>query len=95
MLRMEGQEDIEATNVSVESPTRISATFDIAGVQVGRWDVVVRNPDGQEGVLEEGFEASVCGAGGGTGLLMLGISLGILSLFGSGGLLKKRKRRRI
>ncbi len=93
MLRMEGQGDIEATNVSVESSTRISATFDIAGVQAGRWDVVVRNPDGQEGVLEEGFEASVCGAGGGTGLLMLGISLGVLSLFGSGGLIGRRRRR--
>ena len=93
-LCMEGQEDIEATNVSVESSTRISATFDIAGVQAGRWDVVVSNPDGQEGVLEEGFEASACGAGGGAGLLMLGISLGILSLFGSGGLMRRRKKQR-
>lgn len=82
-LTMEGQEDIVATAVSVESSTHISATFDIAGVQAGNWDVVVRNPDGQEGVLEEGFEASVCGAGGGMGLLMLGISLGLLSLTGS------------
>lgn len=94
MLRKEGQDDIEANVATVESSTRISATFDIAGVQVGKWDVVVRNPDGQEAVLEEGFEASACGAGGGAGLLMLGVSLGILSLFSSGGLIGRRKRRR-
>jgi hypothetical protein len=95
ILRMEGQGDIEATAVCVESSTRISCTIDITGAQLGLWDVIVRNPDSREAVLEDGFEAaSICGAGGGAGILMLGISLGMLSFFGSGGFLSRRRRRR-
>jgi len=91
MLRKEGQEDIETVNLSVESSTLISATIDIAAAPVGTWNVVVRNPDGQEAVLAEGFEVtSPCGPGGGTAVFMLGITLGILSLAGSG-----RIRRRL
>jgi hypothetical protein len=44
-----GSPDIMATSVVVVSPTHITCQFDLTGAVVGAWDVVVRNPDGQEG----------------------------------------------
>ena len=90
-LAMEGQEDIAADKVVVDSSTSISCTFDIADAEGGDWDVVVRNPDGQEGLLEDAvFVNSLCGNGSGTALLMLGLTLGLLSLAGSTRLRKRR-----
>jgi hypothetical protein len=78
-LVMEGQGDIAAAVVSVDSSVRLSATFDINAAPVGKWDVVVENPDGRQALLEDAFEVTaMCGTGGGVGLLMLGLSLGIL-----------------
>ncbi len=51
-----GYANITATGVSTPSSSRISCTFDLTGRDVGGWNVVVTNPDGQEGVLENGFE---------------------------------------
>jgi PKD repeat protein/C1A family cysteine protease len=48
-LTRSGSSDIAATSVVVASSTRISCQFDLTGAAVGTWDVVVRNPDGQEG----------------------------------------------
>jgi hypothetical protein len=94
-LSMAGQSDIEATAVTVDSSTRISATLDIAGAPVGDWDIVVRNPDGQEAVLEDAFAVTTpCGEGGGAAALMLGLGLGMLYLAGAGGLIRRRRRRR-
>jgi hypothetical protein len=93
-LSMAGQSDIEATVVTVDSSTRISATLDIAGAPVGDWDVVVRNPDGQEAVLEDAFAVTTpCGEGGGAAALMLGLSLGMLYLTGAAGLLRRRRKK--
>lgn len=70
MLRRSGHADIPAENVVVASSTRITCDFDLAGGWPGRWDVSVRNPDGKEHVLVEGFTinpvvtASVSGGGG-------------------------------
>jgi hypothetical protein len=49
LLRKSGQRDIEATNVVVESSSRIKATFDLTNAATGKWDVVVINvSDGVE-----------------------------------------------
>jgi hypothetical protein len=53
-LRMAGEADIDAINVLVQSPVRISCDFDLMGASPGDWDVVVRNPETM-GVLPGGF----------------------------------------
>lgn len=94
-LAMEGQGDIEAAEVIVDSSTSIRCTFDVANAEEGDWDVVVRNPDGQEALLEDAvFVRSLCGNGSGLALLMLGVTLGLLSLAGSGGLMVRRRKKR-
>jgi hypothetical protein len=94
-LRMEGQSDITATQVNVNSPTLISCTFNITDAAAGKWDVVVENPDGSLAVLEDGFVVnSLCGTGGGSAALALGLSLGLLYIAGWGGLLRRRHRKR-
>lgn len=55
-LTRTGQSDIIATNVVVESATRITCDFNLIGVRAGRWDVVVTNLDGKSGTLPQGFE---------------------------------------
>ncbi len=91
-LHMEGQADRAATNVAVDSANHLSCTLDISGAATGKWDVIVKNPDGQQAVLSAGFEVTaLCGAGAGNALLMLGLSLGMLSLMGS---IRHSKRRR-
>ena len=47
-LRLAGAADIDATNVTVVDATKITCTFNFGGSQVGRWDVVVINPDGRQ-----------------------------------------------
>jgi hypothetical protein len=54
-LEKAGESDIAATNVVVESDTKITCDFKL-GVE-GRWDVVVENLDGQADTLSEGFYA--------------------------------------
>jgi hypothetical protein len=91
-LAIEGQGDIEATEVFVDSSTSIRCTFEIANAEEGDWDVVVRNPDGQEGRLEDAvFVRSLCGNGSGLALLMLGLTLGLLSLAGSARIGRRRR----
>jgi hypothetical protein len=53
-LRVAGEADIDATNVVVHSPERISCDFDLLGTPPGDWDVMVRNPESQ-GILPGGF----------------------------------------
>jgi hypothetical protein len=90
---MEGQGDLEASEVMVDSSTTIRCTFDVANAEEGDWDVVVQNPDGQEARLEDAvFVRSLCGNGSGLALLMLGVTLGLLSIAGSGGLMRRRRR---
>lgn len=54
-LNRTGFADIVATNVTVIRSTQLACTLDLSGRETGRWNVVVINPDGQEGVLLEGF----------------------------------------
>jgi hypothetical protein len=55
-LAKSGQTDITATNVTVESPTKITCNIDLNGKTGGKWNVVVTNPDAQSATLLEGFE---------------------------------------
>ncbi|MCK9307403.1 MAG: IPT/TIG domain-containing protein, partial [Methanoculleus sp.] len=54
-LTRTGQPDIVATGVSVISSSKIACTFDLASRAAGVYNVVVTNPDGQSGVLPQGF----------------------------------------
>lgn len=57
-LTRTGKPDIPTINGAiVQSPTNILCFFNLSGAAVGKWDVVVTNPDlyQQSGVLDEGF----------------------------------------
>lgn len=43
MLKRPGEESIVATNISVESSTKVSCKFDLTGTQPGLWDLYVGN----------------------------------------------------
>lgn len=55
-LKRTGQSDIVATNVTVVSSTRITCDLDLAGAEIGTWDVFVQNTDGKSYALVNGFE---------------------------------------
>lgn len=50
------QESIQATDVKMVSETQIRCTFPLKDVALGKWDVVVVNPDLKEYSLSEVFE---------------------------------------
>jgi hypothetical protein len=54
-LRKPGKPDIDAYNVVVSAPDKITCDFNLAGRAAYDRDVVVRNTDGQWGMLEDGF----------------------------------------
>jgi len=90
-VRLEKDETVlNAYNVNVVSETEITASISLLGAPPGTYDVVVENPNGQEARLPSAFTVDpFCGTGSGTALLMLGLTLGLLSLAGTA-----RKRRR-
>jgi len=47
--------DINATDVHVVNPGKITCSLNLNGMAVGGWNVTVTNPDGQSGSLENGF----------------------------------------
>ncbi|NYT05094.1 MAG: PGF-pre-PGF domain-containing protein [Methanomicrobiales archaeon] len=73
-LMKTGETNITAGNVVVASPTAMSCTVTVNYVTPGAWTVVVVNPDGQEGVLVDGFTfvyvapADTGGGGGGSSI---------------------------
>ena len=94
MVRLEkGEAALQAYSVNVLSNMKITCTVGLFGVEPGAYDVVVTGLDGQEARLEDAFTVtSACGAGSGTALLMLGLTLGLLSLAGSVGIRRRKKR---
>jgi PKD repeat protein len=50
-----GEADIIATGTTVVNSGKITCTFNLAGVKTGLWNIVVRNPDGQNGILANSF----------------------------------------
>jgi len=55
-LNHTGYADIPATAVTVLDSTNITCTFDLTHRPAGTWNVVVKNPDQQEGMLAGAFE---------------------------------------
>ena len=57
-LAKTGQDNINATGVTVQTSTQISCTFQLpqpTATSAGQWDVVVQNTDGQSGTLSGAF----------------------------------------
>ena len=90
-LMKTGELNITATAVTVVDPTNLTCTFDLTGKTAGLWDIVVTNPDGQEGSLPAGFEITepapipaptVSGISPATGLNTS--TIGITNLAGTG-----------
>ncbi|MEN6611266.1 MAG: PGF-pre-PGF domain-containing protein [Methanoregulaceae archaeon] len=48
-LNRTGQPDIPGTGISVVDSTNITCTFNLTGQKGGAWNIIVTNPDGQEG----------------------------------------------
>jgi photosystem II stability/assembly factor-like uncharacterized protein len=92
-VRLEkGAAVLNAYNVSVVSASQITCSLGTFGTEPGVYDVVVVNPDGQQASLPGAFTVtSPCGAGSGGALLVLGLTLGLLSLAGTAGARKKRR----
>jgi photosystem II stability/assembly factor-like uncharacterized protein len=87
----QGERVLEAYDVNVVSDTQITCKIGFFMEPVGAYDVVVVNPDSSEARLEEGFTVnSPCGEGGGMAVMLLGITLGLLSLAGGSRLRRKR-----
>ncbi len=58
-LTKTGSSAIQATNVVVVGPEKITCRFDLTSKEVGRWNVVVTNTDEQLGSLSNGFEVKI------------------------------------
>jgi PKD repeat protein len=58
-LTKTGQAAIIATDVSVQSPTQISCTLNLAGKATGKWNVVVRNTDGKGDLAQNAFTVTL------------------------------------
>ncbi len=83
---------INAYNVNVVAPDKITCTMGFIGSGVGIYDVVVTNPDGSIARLPEAFTVGIgCGSGSGTALLALGLMLGLVSATGT---LRRRRSRK-
>lgn len=85
---------VEAFNVTIASDTQITCTVALFGTELGPYDVVVKNPDNHKARFSGGFTVTpACGSGSGAALLLLGVTLGLLSLTGSGILGRKSRKR--
>ena len=80
--------------INVASDTQIVCTVSLFFAEPGVYDVVVENPGGEDARLDDAFTVtSACGGGSGMALLMLGITLGLLSLGGTYRLRDRMRRR--
>lgn len=85
---------IDGTGVAFSNSGRLTCYLDLNSKPLGKYDVVVKNPDGQEGLLSKGFSVTnICGQGAGSVVLGFGLMMGLLSLGGSG-LLRRRRGRK-
>ncbi|MHB9019581.1 MAG: pilus assembly FimT family protein [Minisyncoccota bacterium] len=60
-LTKSGKTDINCTDVTVVSSTRLTLICDVTAAPVGAWNVVVTNPDNQSGMLAGSFIISAKG----------------------------------
>ena len=49
---------LDGSSVAFVDSETLTCTFDITGAASGAWDVIVVNPDGQWGILPNGFEVT-------------------------------------
>ena len=56
VLTRDGETNITTINNPIVTPTKILCFFDLNGKEVGAWDVVVTNPDGQHASYPGGFQ---------------------------------------
>ena len=54
-LTRSGYTNLTATNVLIPSSSQITGSFNLSGIVPGTWNVVVMNPDGKIGALNNGF----------------------------------------
>ena len=81
-----------ATNVVVESATRITCRLDLAGAPLGTYDVIVTNPGGSTSSMIGGFKVTnVCGGGAAIGLSLFGLLMGFLTVTET---VRSRRRKR-
>lgn len=84
---------IEAYDVEVIDSGEIHCRIGFFAVEPIVYDVVVTNPDAREGRLQDGFTVTPpCGQGSGAVVMMLGLTLGLLSLAGSTRLRRRGKK---
>jgi photosystem II stability/assembly factor-like uncharacterized protein len=87
---VQGATVIDGVGVALTSSGRLTCYFDMNGKPLGKYDVVVHNPDSQEGKLVGGFSVTdACGQGGGASISLFTGLVGLLSLAGFG---MKRKQ---
>lgn len=55
VLTRDGEPNITTIDEPIVTPTRILCFFDLIGKEVGAWNVVVKNPDGQSDTYPAGF----------------------------------------
>jgi M6 family metalloprotease-like protein len=63
LLRDVSMTEYAASNVEWIGKAKLVGDLDLNGVPAGYYDVVVRNPDGQEAVIEDGFEVTSTASG--------------------------------
>ncbi|MFA6333550.1 MAG: C1 family peptidase [Methanoregula sp.] len=54
-LTKTGESDISATDVSVDSSSKIRCAFNLADAAAGSWNIIVTGGDGRSGTLQNGF----------------------------------------
>ncbi len=90
---MMGETVIDTSNVVVVSDTSITCSVFILAQTPGGYDVVVTNPSGKEARLYFAFWIGAsCGTGSGSAVLMLGLTMGLLSLAGSTTWRRRRRK---
>jgi photosystem II stability/assembly factor-like uncharacterized protein len=90
-VRLEQGSSVIQNYGSVASDGKLTAVLSPTFEPLGRYDVVVRNLDGQEARLPGAFTITdACGQGGGTSITLFAGLVGFLSLAGFG--LKSRRR---
>jgi photosystem II stability/assembly factor-like uncharacterized protein len=88
-----GSTVIDGVSVKVSSDTYIYCGFTLTGQPLGRYDVIVKNIDDQEGKLVGGFSLTdACGQGAGASISVFAGLVGLLALAGCAGNLRKRRR---
>jgi photosystem II stability/assembly factor-like uncharacterized protein len=76
---------INGEGVVLAAPGRLTCYLDLKSKPLGKYDVIVTNPDNAEGKLTGGFTiTNVCGQGAGASISVLAGLLGLLSAAGLG-----------